>query len=102
VGGVTYTWDSNGNLLSDDVSTYTYDHANRLATVIQGVTNYGFSYNGLGDQHRQTINASPTSYPVDLTAGPTQMLTDRANSYLYRVARIGEEQQGGLQFGSRL
>jgi hypothetical protein len=27
VGGVTYTWDANGNLLSDGVKTYSYDHA---------------------------------------------------------------------------
>jgi hypothetical protein len=35
VGGVSYTWDNNGNLLSDGSSTYTYDHANRLTTVAQ-------------------------------------------------------------------
>jgi hypothetical protein len=33
VNGVTYTWDNNGNLLSDGASTNTYTHANRLAAV---------------------------------------------------------------------
>ncbi len=28
--GVTYTYDDNGNLLSDGVYSYTYDVANRL------------------------------------------------------------------------
>lgn len=33
VNEVVYTWDGNGNLLSDGVNTYTYDHANRLASI---------------------------------------------------------------------
>ena len=98
VNGVTYTWDNNGNLLSDGVSNYTYDHANRLATVAQGGTSYSFAYNGLGDRLRQTINGSPTSYTIDLAAGLTQVLTDSTNAYLYGVGRIGEEQPGGWQY----
>ena len=31
--GISYTYDNNGNLLNDGVNTYTYDSANRLATV---------------------------------------------------------------------
>jgi YD repeat-containing protein len=34
VNGVAYTWDDNGNLLSDGVNTYTYDDANRLTSVV--------------------------------------------------------------------
>jgi len=34
--GVTFTWDDNGNLLSDGVSSYAYDAANRLNQVTQG------------------------------------------------------------------
>ena len=33
VGGVNYTFDANGNLLSDGVNIYAYDSANRLITV---------------------------------------------------------------------
>jgi RHS repeat-associated protein len=95
---VTYTWDNNGNLVNDGASTYTYDHANRLKSVVQGATTYGFSYNGVGDRLRQTINAAPTTYTVDLAAGLTQVLADGANSYLYGVGRIGEEQPGGWQY----
>jgi len=98
VGGVTYTWDNNGNLLADGASTYTYDHANRLKSVVQGATAYGFGYSGLGDRLRQTVNGSPTNYTVDLAAGLTQVLSDGTNSYLYGIARIGEEQPGGWQY----
>ena len=52
VGGVTYTWSDIGNLLSDGVTTYTYDRANRLATASEGGTAYAFTYNGLGDRPR--------------------------------------------------
>ncbi len=34
VNGVAYTWDANGNLLSDGVRSYVYDHANRLVRVV--------------------------------------------------------------------
>ncbi|MFN3491205.1 MAG: hypothetical protein ACK40V_03200 [Anaerolineales bacterium] len=33
VNGVNYTFDDNGNLLSDGTNTYTYDSANRLISV---------------------------------------------------------------------
>jgi RHS repeat-associated protein len=98
VGGVPYTWDNNGNLQSDGASTLSYDHANRLSTVAQGSNIYSLAYNGLGDRLRQTINAVPTNYTVDLAAGLTQVLMDGTNSYLYGVARIGEEQTGGWQY----
>jgi RHS repeat-associated protein len=98
VGGVTYTWSDNGNLLSDGASTYTYTHANRLASVVQGANTYSFAYNGLGDRLRQTVNGSPTNYTLDLAAGLTQVLADGANTYLYGLTRIGEEQTGGWQY----
>jgi hypothetical protein len=30
VNGMVYTWDTNRNLLSDDVNTYAYDAANTM------------------------------------------------------------------------
>jgi len=98
VGGVTYAWDNNGNLVNDGASTYTYNHANRLASVVQGVTTYGFTYNGLGDRVRQTINGWPTTYALDLEGGLTQVLTDGSSFYLYGVGRIGEMQTGGWRY----
>ncbi|MGH2620385.1 MAG: RHS repeat-associated core domain-containing protein [Anaerolineales bacterium] len=98
VNAVTYTWSNNGNLLSDGASTYTYTHANRLASVVQGANSYTFAYNGIGGRLRQTVNGSPTSYTVDLAAGLTQVLADGTTTYLYGLARIGEEQTGGWQY----
>ena len=98
VNGVPYSWDDNGNLLSDGVSTYTYDHANRLSSVVQGPNSYTFAYNGLGDRLLQTVNGDLVDYTLDLNAGLTQVLSEGTNVYLYGVGRIGEDQPGGWQY----
>ena len=90
-GGVAFTWDNNGNLLSDGVSSYAYDTANRLAGVTQGGTAYTFAYNGLGDRLQQTVGGVTTNYAIDLNAGLTQVLADGTSSYLYGLGRIGQQ-----------
>jgi YD repeat-containing protein len=77
VEGVSYSWDNNGNLLSDGVGTYTYNHANQLTGVSQGGTNYSYAYNGLGDRLRQTVGANTTNYVIDNSIGLSQVLVDK-------------------------
>ncbi len=48
VNGVSYTFDANGNLLSDGVNTYIYDSANRLISVSGQSSVSSYQYNGLG------------------------------------------------------
>ncbi|NIO00204.1 MAG: hypothetical protein GTO49_35630, partial [Anaerolineae bacterium] len=67
-GGQTYTWDDNGNLLSDGVRTYQYDHANRLKQVTEGSFSTQFAYNGDGVRVGKTIGAATTDYVLDLAA----------------------------------
>ncbi len=90
VGGVTYTWDDNGNLLSDGVNTYTYNHTNRLTAFSNPQSAVSFGYNGLGDRLRQTANSVTTNYTLDLNAGLTQALADGTNTYLYGQGRIAQ------------
>jgi YD repeat-containing protein len=54
VDGIAYTWDANGNLLSDGARSYTYDHANRLVGVNGVGLAVSYAYNGLGDRLQQT------------------------------------------------
>ena len=96
VDGFSYIWDDNGNLLEDGVRQYAYDHANRLITVEMGDDAFEFSYNGVGDRLRQTVNGTPTEYTLDLAAGLSQVLSDGENAYLYGVGRIGEQQPDRL------
>jgi YD repeat-containing protein len=88
VDSVAYTWDNNGNLLGDGVNTYTYDGANRLISV-NGQTTY--AYDGLGNRLQQTTDNITTSYTLDLNAPYTQVLSDGANTYLYGLERINQQ-----------
>jgi len=81
--GVTYTFDDNGNLLSDGVNTYAYDSANRL-TSVNGTDFY--TYNGLGDR----LTQNGTQYTLDLNTGLTQVLNDGTNDYIYGLGRIAQ------------
>jgi RHS repeat-associated protein len=92
VGGVTTTWDANGNLLSDGVNTYAYDASNRLKTVSGAGYAASYGYNGMGDRLSQTVNSQTTNYTLDFHVGLTQVLEDDTNTYLYGRGRIGEEQ----------
>jgi RHS repeat-associated protein len=96
VGGVTTTWDANGNLLSDGVNTYTYDASNRLKAVSGAGYAASYLYNGMGDRLSQTVDSVTTEYTLDLHSGLTQVLADETNTYLYGRGRVGEEQPGGF------
>lgn len=54
VGGSTgsFTYDFNGNLLSDGTRTYEWDVENRLTAVVQGSLRSEFTYNGAGERVR--------------------------------------------------
>jgi len=98
VNGVAYTWDNNGNLLSDGTSTYAYDHANRLKSATAGGTTYSYTYNGLGDRVSQTAGGVTTYYILDLNAGLTQVLADGTYTYLYGNERIAQYGAGGPEY----
>ncbi|MBI9052108.1 MAG: RHS repeat-associated core domain-containing protein [Anaerolineaceae bacterium] len=83
-------------MLSDGVSTYIYNYANRL-TNVTGTDVSSFIYNGLGDRYQQIVNGTTTTYQLDLAAGLVQVLADGENTYLYGntvVAQISETQTG--------
>ena len=90
VDGVDYTWDDNGNLLSDGTNTYTYDDANRLNGYSNTETTASYDYNGLGDRLTQTVNGTPTHYTLDLASGLTQVLSDGTNYYTYGLGRVSQ------------
>jgi RHS repeat-associated protein len=98
VDGVSYTWDANGNLMSDGVNTYTYDSANRLISVANATTASNFVYNGLGDRLQETVNGQTTTYLLDLAAGLTQVLSDGSLDYLYGLDRIAQANGTGLEY----
>ena len=62
---------------------------NKLATASDGVNNYSYSYNGLGDRVSQYDGTTTTQYTLDMAIGLTQVLSDGTNDYLYGMGRIG-------------
>jgi len=87
VDGVPYTWDNNGNLLSDGTRTFQYDYANRLVQVVSGTLTTEFTYNGNGRRVSKTVNGTETRYTLDTAMGLVQVLVeltgDGSTSYLY-------------------
>jgi len=77
-----------GNLLSEGVNTYAYNHANRLVEVSGQKTLVSYRYNGLGDCLNQTVDEVTTDYTLDLAAGLTQVLDDGEFTYLYGSGRV--------------
>ena len=63
-----YTYDNNGNLLSDGVYTYTYDTANRLVELADGISTKTYEYNGDGVRIAQIEDGLRTDYVQDVAA----------------------------------
>ena len=93
----TYTFDDNGNLLSDGEYTYTYDSANRLVGVNKTDTSVSYAYNGDGDRLKQTVNGTSENYTLDLNSGLAQVLASQSDTYLYGLNRLGFE-RGGQEY----
>jgi RHS Repeat len=90
VGSMNYTWDNNGNLLSDGVNTYTYNSANQLTGFDGQGLHASFAYDGLGDRLQQTIGGVPTNYAVDINNSLPQVLQDGTNSYVEGVGNLSQ------------
>ena len=92
---MNYTFDSNGNLLSDGANTYVYDSANRVNSVSSGQSTVSsYRYSGLGDG----LSQDGVNYILDLNpstgsgqvAGLPQVLSDGTNVYAYGLGRISQ------------
>jgi len=107
VNGMVYTWDTNRNLLSDDVNTYAYT-SNKLSSISGENLNVTYQYrcNGLSsdqwgiigcdsDRVSQTVNGVTTNYVLDIASPLTQVLQDGTNTYVDGVDRIAQ-MNGGI------
>jgi RHS repeat-associated protein len=65
-GLVNYTYDNNGNLLSDGIWTHSWDYNNRIKQSAKTglVVNYGYGVDG--QRVRQTNGTTSTNYPTKL------------------------------------
>jgi RHS repeat-associated protein len=69
VGGVSYTYDVDGNLISEAMngltSTYSYDIENRLIAVSMPAGAWTYSYDSIGNRKTSSYNGATTQYIVD-------------------------------------
>ena len=67
VGGVTQSYDSDGNLLSDGTNTYHYDSLDRLISVTTPTGTTTYTYDALGNRSSSTSGGKTTNYLNDPT-----------------------------------
>jgi YD repeat-containing protein len=60
--------------------TYTYDAANRLTSVMDGVSTSTYVYNGDGDRFSQTVDGVTTSYVLDVATPLTMVLAETTDT----------------------
>ena len=101
VNETNYSWDANGNLLSDGVNTYTYNSANQLTHQVNATDDFSFTYNGQGDRISKTIVgkdeggafSQTINYALDLNSGLTQVLQEGYyTTFLYGAPTAGSGQ----------
>ena len=69
VGGAGYSYDADGNLLSDGVCSYMYNSENRMIRATVGTDVWEYEYDLLGNRSAVIHNGQRTSYLVDPFAG---------------------------------
>jgi RHS repeat-associated protein len=75
-GGTAYSYDSDGNLLSNGTDTFKWNSAHQLSSVSGGVT-ASFTYNPFGQQASATVGSTSTSYLYDGTAWDSNVVQEQ-------------------------
>ena len=72
VGGVGYSYDADGNLLSDGTATYAYDALGRLTGItLGGTTTTNFTYDSQGRRASSTSGGTASRFVLDPISGNT-------------------------------
>ncbi|MBN1310254.1 MAG: hypothetical protein JXB30_02465, partial [Anaerolineae bacterium] len=75
-GETLWEYDAYGNLLSDGTTTYTYDAANRVASITAASVTTTYTYNGDGDRIAQETGGVETTYVIDIATSLTMVLSE--------------------------
>lgn len=92
-GGLSFTYDNNGNTLTRTGRTYNYDYLNNL-TSVSGDFTASYAYDGLGNRCSATRNGVTTKYVHNLLPEiPTVLMETDANGnvlnyYIYGAAGL--------------
>jgi RHS repeat-associated protein len=93
VNGTNYSYDNNGNLLSDGTWTHTWDYRNRLTESTNGATTIRYGYDQNDDRVYYSVNGTATTtYPNKYynVKGNTITKQTYANNILVATIENGE------------
>ncbi|MCU7905887.1 MAG: tandem-95 repeat protein, partial [Candidatus Thiodiazotropha sp. (ex Epidulcina cf. delphinae)] len=105
-GGTRYTYDNNGNTLSESLdtttTTYSYNAKNELISVERGGNTTEYRYNPNGIRNAKTEGGVTTSYTVDENRDYAQVLIEDNGtspvSYTYGDDLISQTRDGATSF----
>jgi len=87
---VQYTYDADGNLLSNGVDTYTYDSVDRLISVARASGTVTMAYDGLGQRLSMSAGDVTTHYVLDNGRVLEATANGQTTTYLYGLGPIGQ------------
>jgi len=88
-GGVTHTFDANGNLTNDGTNTYVWDARNRLIGISGSIT-ASFAYDPLGRRANKAIGGITTQFLYDGNDILTELQAGAATASYLRSLNIDE------------
>lgn len=96
----TYAFDSRGNRtsktdVSNNVSTYGWDQANRMVSYQAGSASASYSYNGDGLLLSKSLNGTPEAFAWDAADGLPLMIKDGTTAYVTGPGGLPLEQVVG-------
>ncbi len=95
VGGVGYTWDDLGRLVNDGTYTYTWSAAGRLITVTDGISTYGFRYDGDGNRLARIVDGTLITHTLDVGLALPEVLvayeSDGTEWYLHLPTNVATD-----------
>lgn len=63
--GISFQYDADGNVISGNGWTYTYNEENKVITMVNATDSWSFSYDGLGNRVSSVHNGKTTRYLID-------------------------------------
>ena len=96
----TFTYDVNGNTLSDGLRTFQWDAENRLVKVTKGTNTWEFVYNGLSQRVAEKLNGNVTRRWVLDGAEIVEERAADGTTVQRRFYPEGEQRLGGADAGS--
>jgi RHS repeat-associated protein len=89
-GGVSYTYDANGNLTGRGGDTFSWDYASRMTGATVSGTVSSYAYDGSDVRVSKTVGGVGTTYLWDREDGLASLVDNGTSAYLHADGVLGE------------